>query len=222
MQNNFPLSEKEMMEITKRVMSDKSPLDIRINIMELWVLISLLQLVTRDPELSEMMKQFATHHGKQFQKVIADTHPEANQVIELGWNTRFDVEKSGSFVNPHAPKEVHNIYTLYEDDKSALLSFEFRPQDWGDPRWQYRKAETIISIDGQEYRHISHFWIEKKLSDADFFDQAWVQKMLTTILLPGCKKELCARDFLREDDFWSEDWGKMPPHFDGDECGEDF
>jgi hypothetical protein len=225
--NNLPLSQQEMMAITQRVMSDKTPLDIRINILELWVLISLLQLTTRHPDLPEQMKQFAIHHGRQFQKAIATAHPEANQVIEMGWNTRFDVDKSGSFVNPHEPLEVHNIFTLYsdedDDNSDALLAFGSRPQDWGNPKWRYKKITASFSIDAQEYKQVCHFWFTEKWTDAEFMQQDYVKQMVGSPYLPGSDKELCGREYLAEDDFWSDDWGKMPPHFEPtDEYGEDY
>jgi hypothetical protein len=219
----LPMSQDEMLEVVKKLAEDKEPVTVKFSMFDLFMLIAQLQLITRHPELSEHQLKFAKHMGKQFQKAITGLHPEAEAVINTGWDSQFDVAKQGEFINPHAPREVHNIYTLYSDDESetALLSFEFRPQDWGDPRWQYRKTETSLTINEQSYRHISHFWIEQQMSDADFFNEDWVGKMMCTVLLPGCEKELCGRDFLDEEDFWNDEWGKMPPHHES-ENDDDF
>jgi hypothetical protein len=218
--NQLPMSEAEMLEITARVMKDQEPIQFIIHMMDAWVLVSQLQLVTRHPDISDAMRKFAEHTGHEIQKSIVAKYPEAEAVINLGWNTRFDVDRAGDFVNPHEEKVVHNIFTLYSDDEAALLAFGKRPQDWGEPNWKYKKVETRVSIQGQAYKQVAHFWFTENYSDAEFLQQDWVKQMIGSIYQPGASEELCGRDFLDEDDFWQEDWGKMPPHYEQD--NEDY
>ena len=32
--------------------------------------------------------------------------------------------------------------------------------------------------------------------------------------MPGANPKLCSMDYLDEDDFWSEEWGEMPPYYE--------
>jgi hypothetical protein len=114
------------------------------------------------------------------------------------------------------PREVHNLFTLYTEEGSedAMLGFGGRPQDWGDPKWKYKTIQTSVSIDGQAYKYTAHFWFTLNLSDGEFLQQDWVRQMVFQPYLPGEEKELCGRDFLDTDDFWQEEWGVMPPHYE--------
>jgi hypothetical protein len=218
----LPMSQEAMMEVIKKLAEDKEPVSISFGMFDLFMLIAQLQLVARHPELSKHQLDFANKMGKQFQKAITSLHPEADEVIEMGWNTRFDVDKTGDFVNPHAAKEVHNVFALYSDDEGgdSLLGLGSRPQDWGDPKWKYKTIQTEMSIDGQAYRYTAHFWFTENYTDGEFMQQGWVQQMVFSPYLPGADKELCGRDYLEEEDFWQDEWGKMPPFYEGED--DDF
>ncbi len=94
-----PIDEQEYMAIVTRVMQDKSRLDIQINIREIWLLISGLQLVTRHPGISEYMKDAITHIAMEFQVVVENKYPETHELLEMGWNTGFDVDGDGNPIN---------------------------------------------------------------------------------------------------------------------------
>lgn len=93
------MNEKKFFEIGHRVMSDDTEIETVIDIKQAWVLVSGLQLLCRHPEVSEQMKTIWTHTGRQLQEAIVTLHPEAEELIEMGWNTDFDVDTNGDFVN---------------------------------------------------------------------------------------------------------------------------
>lgn len=84
------IDERKFMEITARVMSDKTPLPVVISIMQSWLLVSGLQLATRHPSLSPYMKDHLTEIARQFQDAIVAVHPEAKEPLEMGWNAEND------------------------------------------------------------------------------------------------------------------------------------
>jgi hypothetical protein len=93
------VDEKKFMEITAKMMSDKTPLPVTIDIMQAWLLISGLQLACRHPEMDDKMRKALTHTARQFQAAIVAVHPEADELINMGWDTSFDVDKDGNFIN---------------------------------------------------------------------------------------------------------------------------
>ncbi len=93
------MDEEKYVEILKEVMSDDSPLTVKMDIMQAWMLVSGLQLLTRHPEVNQQLKDMWTHTARQFQEAILEQHPEAEELIEMGWNTDFDVDENGNFVN---------------------------------------------------------------------------------------------------------------------------
>lgn len=80
-------------------MSDKTPLQVDIDIMSAWLLISGLQLAVKHPGISVHMKKHLTRIGRAFQARIVEHHPEAEELLEMGWNSEFDVDENGDFVN---------------------------------------------------------------------------------------------------------------------------
>ena len=86
------LSDKEQMEIIKKVMSDKTVVPIQIDISDAWLLLSALQLVYRHPELSQFMKDAIFAYGDKFAERIIENHPAAAPLIQMGWDVSYDVE----------------------------------------------------------------------------------------------------------------------------------
>lgn len=83
--------EQKFFEVAHQVMTDRQPLAVSITIAECWLLISGLQLCNRHPELSPIMRRQLEQIGRQFQQAIVDTHPDATELIEMGWNAEFDI-----------------------------------------------------------------------------------------------------------------------------------
>ena len=85
------MNEAQYMTITRQVITDESPLEVSVRIAESWILVSALQLVTRHPGLGDAMKQGVERAARQFQAAIAERHPEAGPLLEMGWNPAYDV-----------------------------------------------------------------------------------------------------------------------------------
>jgi hypothetical protein len=85
------VNQRQAMRITAQVMSDEQPLAVTISIKDAWLMISGLQLAARHPDLGTPLKQHLEQIGRQFQDAITERHPLAEQLLEMGWNTDFDV-----------------------------------------------------------------------------------------------------------------------------------
>lgn len=100
------MDEAKFMKIGTKVMSDDTEIEVTIDIKQAWVLVSGLQLLCRHPGVSPQMKDIWTHTGRQFQEAILVEHPEAEELMEMGWNTDFDVDEDGEFVNNRKHKRI--------------------------------------------------------------------------------------------------------------------
>ena len=212
------LSEQRFVELTAKVMSDETPLPVTIQIKEAWMLISGMQLCSRHPGLSRIMRDSLEHIGRQFQQSIVELHPEANPLINMGWDERFDVDRSDSIdMNVAAPaialKPVNNCWTIYTSEKEdeASLAQIGRPQDWGDPRWMYR----VYTLEAQGYRNTVHCWVDAQMKDHEHLQL--FAPLVAQIMLPGWPVQRSGRDYLGPDDFWRKEWGEMPPYTDTDD-----
>lgn len=114
---------------------------------------------------------------------------------------------------------VTNVWTIYRegDDTMAVLA---RPQDWGNPaKWMY----DVYTLEGHGHRNEVHCWLQLLPGEVagehilpavhlEAFSQLIVQ-----ILLPGTPLHECNKQYLREDDFWDDAWGKMPPYYEDED-----
>lgn len=82
--------EDAFMAVALPVMQDMTPINVEIRIVDAWTLVSALQLATRHPDLDLYMREAIERGGRQFQDAIADRHPDAGPVLEMGWHTAFD------------------------------------------------------------------------------------------------------------------------------------
>lgn len=101
---------------------------------------------------------------------------------------------------------VHNVWAIHTDGETSIAEAN-RPQDWGDPRWMYRVYR--LSAPSLGHTAIFHCWIEAPLQEYEHLQT--FAGLITSIYLPGQPEAECGRDVLREDDFWSPEWGEMPP-----------
>jgi hypothetical protein len=117
-----PMDEKKYVAITEKVMSDKTPLQVDIDIMSAWLLVSALQLTVKHPELSQPMKSMLTKIARAFQARIAEHHPEADELLEMGWNAAYDVDKDGKFISPVATCSHERVMVfMFPSGKGADL-----------------------------------------------------------------------------------------------------
>lgn len=201
-------------QLTAKVMSDQTVQPCTIRIRDAWIIIAALQLAERHPGLGTAFKKLLKQIGQQLTTIVTTPHPEAKSLIDMGWNAKLDVDRNGKPV-----QQVTNCWTIYapeDKEKTALAEFG-RPQDWGDPRWMYRKY--VLSTDA--FINEVHCWIDRQIKEYEHLET--FAPLIAQILLPGLQPEICGRDFLAEDDFWLEEWGKQPPYFDdGDEDEEEY
>lgn len=200
------------------------PIEIGIKPFRAFSLVGLLQLALRHPALTDRDKHPSAAIGediaRRLQVKLGEIDPTIAQVLEEGWNPSLDMTdleyeqfKQGNF----QVVEVHNIYTLYElneDGSEAdkkLLSF-YRPQDWGDSnRWHYHRCKIQFELNGTRYVNHCHLWQEVERPNVEPFQV--IASSLFMVMMPGQTPELCGKDYLTEDDFWSREWGEMPPYF---------
>lgn len=126
------------------------------------------------------------------------------------------------------PKVVmltNNVWTLYrfnEDGTEAEQPFleHHRPQDWGNSeRWNYQVYTLDCTLEGQRYLNVVHCWAEMPISSSDHLRM--FAGIAGLILMPSTPVEECSNTYLMEDDFWSEEWGPLPPTWSGDYEDED-
>ena len=86
------MDEAQFIEATRRVMSDQQTLEIHISIMQLWILVSAIQLTTRHPGLHKPLKEALIKVAHQFEDAITLIHPEATELLAAGWDPHYDVE----------------------------------------------------------------------------------------------------------------------------------
>lgn len=84
------MNKTQWIRIAGNVMRDRTPIALTITIRDAWLLVSGLQLATRHPEIDPTTKTFLEALARQFQGVIVEAHPEAGELLEMGWNQNFD------------------------------------------------------------------------------------------------------------------------------------
>lgn len=88
------ISEQEFMKIATKAMQDETALEVHITIADAWMLISAIQLASRHPHISWMLKKRITQIARQFEKRIVEHHPDTEPLLLMGWDDRYDVDGS--------------------------------------------------------------------------------------------------------------------------------
>lgn len=84
------MNESQFIAQTARVMQDRTPLNVHIEIRQAWLIVSVLQLAWRHPNLSEPMRASLVEIADQFQIPIVERHPDAEELLQMGWYTEND------------------------------------------------------------------------------------------------------------------------------------
>jgi hypothetical protein len=221
-----PLPEEEYIQILKRTFeSDERELSLDIKLFDAYILVGLLQFSYRNLPGRDSLRDYAERLGRQFQQAVAQatTGAEIDAIMELGWNPAYDVDRDGNSIDPEeikpAKTELHNcwaIYGLNEDGseaETALAEFR-RPQDWGHPRWSYH----FYKFENDQYINHCHCWTDLEREEYEY--AKLFGSLIIQILYPGERPEFCGRDFLREEDFWVDEWGPAPPVIEEEEENE--
>lgn len=113
--------------------------------------------------------------------------------------------------------EVHNVWAIHGlnpdgTEAEQKLAMHDRPQDWGHPRWAYFRFRFEWTLRETHYINHAHCWTDLTLEEWRY--PVLFSSLIVQILQPGEYEQFCDRSHLKEDDFWSEDWGPRPPFFD--------
>lgn len=81
---------KQDMGITRKAMSDDTPIAIDLVIHQAWMIIGGLQLTLRHPELPDTSRTMLTTIARTFQAGIVAVHPETEELLEMGWHEEYD------------------------------------------------------------------------------------------------------------------------------------
>ncbi len=82
-----------LIRVTSEVLTDETDLIFEIKSAHAWLLICSLQMTMRHPDLSDYVVSMLVTIAKQFEEAITDLHPEAQRLIEMGWDSTFDVPR---------------------------------------------------------------------------------------------------------------------------------
>lgn len=130
------MNEARYLAVTGQVMSDNTELMPIIHIKEAWLLISGLQLASRHPQVSGLMKQQWRDIADQFAEEIIRLHPEAETVIDIGWDETHDVEAEELSQEPPQPctgcGEIGTCRCAELDDCGHLLNVSPEELEQGD------------------------------------------------------------------------------------------
>ena len=88
------MDKKRVMEIAFRVKADNIPLRIEISAWDAWLLLSLLQMSIRrqDVKHNSLAQQHILVVGQQLQDAIVERHPQAEAILEMGWDEQYDAK----------------------------------------------------------------------------------------------------------------------------------
>ena len=84
------MNSEEFMRVVSIAMSDQTILPVHLTFADAWILVSALQLATRHPDIHEPLRDRLTDIAKTFQAAIEDVHPEATQLLNMGWDPTYD------------------------------------------------------------------------------------------------------------------------------------
>lgn len=77
---------------TLALMADESPLTITMRISDAWMIVSAIQLTMRHTEVDDDLRGRLTALARKYQAALATVHPAAGELLEMGWDTKYDVE----------------------------------------------------------------------------------------------------------------------------------
>ena len=75
-------------EATQASMGDQEPVVCTLKARQIWLLVSALQLATRHPQVPN--REEIIFLGRQFQVALTEHNPVVREVLEMGWDQRYD------------------------------------------------------------------------------------------------------------------------------------
>lgn len=214
-------SVEQDLETLGRAIQDAPAVKVEFNALAVFNLIGLLQFASRGLPPDHNQRKTAVAYARQFQQALKGaTGGSLDEIIEAGFDPAHDVIETGDGL---PIVEVHNCWTIYganpDGSKSdnKIASFE-RPQDWGHPRWAYNRFRFEWTVDGKHYINNAHCWTDIPGVEPGGYPELFAS-LIVRVMMPGHEEQLCGRDYLHPEDFWSQDWGEMPPIYEPEEEG---
>ena len=87
------MDEQQARQISRQIVSDKAPLPIEVSAREAWLLVLTLQTCARSTAFSAKTSSILTGVAMKFQDAIVERHPDAELVLEMGWDEERDSAK---------------------------------------------------------------------------------------------------------------------------------
>lgn len=87
------MDDKNALEIIERVMTDTERVEFGISTMDVYLLISYLQVAYRMPGMSKVLRGHIRHIAGQIVQPVSARYPAAIPIIEKGWDPQFDREQ---------------------------------------------------------------------------------------------------------------------------------
>lgn len=78
------------MELSKRVFGDESAVMINLTVAQVWIAVTNFQFVVIHPDLPVTMRKMVTHIAHQFETAIIAIHPDAEDLLDAGWDRKQD------------------------------------------------------------------------------------------------------------------------------------
>ena len=188
------------------------PVHIQTDGLTTFMLIAQLQLALRHPGNSGDSADRIRELAVDLQNQLLTRSPDLKPILDKGWHPEFDMSTGERIV------DVHNVYTLYSSEEEPnFISVSSRPQDWGDPRWNYHFVKLQTKRNDTIYINNAHLWTTEEYELHELTNN--FGGAIGLILQPGRPPEICDRSHLKEDDFWDKEWGEMPPFYSKVEDG---
>ena len=83
--------ERKFMKVAHKVMTDERSVLVELRISDIWMMISSLQYTILDPNIHDTTRAWFMSIALNFIGIIQDVHPEAAEVMMMGFDDRFHV-----------------------------------------------------------------------------------------------------------------------------------
>lgn len=87
------MDDREALDIIEKVMTDHDRVSFGLTTMDVYLLISYLQLAYRHPSISKVLRGHMRHITGEIMQAITPKYPDAIPIIEKGWDAQFDREQ---------------------------------------------------------------------------------------------------------------------------------
>ena len=86
-------AEERDLAVLKELAQRNITMQITIDWMDVWHIVSTMQLVCRHPDISPAHRKEIKRVAKQLQQALAAIDPRLDRILEKGWHSAYDVKK---------------------------------------------------------------------------------------------------------------------------------